>query len=201
MSIATGSVCGDRKRIVWCKTFGSEPNSCRLKPWRRQTLGWGYLYCRKASATEWHSPTWLYRENYVQDTERNETKMRVSVETSGSLLWTIRTRQQEKSWRPQKLSRLHMKSNRIWPFRQSHVQRKVPSPPPTQQAVDCVLNVTAYAQKPNFVFRRNGRFHFNQRGASVQSNTGSRGVRISGSNAVYTMFRGSVKSAGYPLHS
>jgi hypothetical protein len=39
------------------------------------------------------------------------------------------------------------------------------------------------------------------RGASVQSNTGSRGVRISGSNAVYTMFRGSVKSTGYPLHS
>jgi len=38
-------------------------------------------------------------------------------------------------------------------------------------------------------------------GASVQSNTGSRGVRISGSNAGYTMFRGSVKGTGYPLHS
>ena len=38
-------------------------------------------------------------------------------------------------------------------------------------------------------------------GGSVQSNTGSRGVRISGSNAGYTMFRGSVKSTGYPLHS
>jgi len=36
-------------------------------------------------------------------------------------------------------------------------------------------------------------------GASVQSTTGSRGVRISGSNAGYTMFRGSVKSTGYPL--
>ena len=36
--------------------------------------------------------------------------------------------------------------------------------------------------------------------ASVQSTTGSRGVRISGSNAAYTMFRGSVKSIGYPLH-
>jgi len=33
-------------------------------------------------------------------------------------------------------------------------------------------------------------------GASVQSTTGSRGVRISGSNAGYTMFRGSVKSTG-----
>ena len=38
-------------------------------------------------------------------------------------------------------------------------------------------------------------------GASVHSTTGIRGVRISGSNAGYTMFRGSVKSTGYPLHS
>ena len=38
-------------------------------------------------------------------------------------------------------------------------------------------------------------------GASVQSTTGSRGVRISGSNAGYTVFRGSVKGTGYPLHS
>ena len=37
--------------------------------------------------------------------------------------------------------------------------------------------------------------------ASIQSTTGSRGVRISGTNAGYTMFRGSVKSTGYPLHS
>ena len=36
--------------------------------------------------------------------------------------------------------------------------------------------------------------------ASVQSTTGSRGARISGSNAGYTMFRGSVKGNGYPLH-
>ena len=42
---------------------------------------------------------------------------------------------------------------------------------------------------------------FKLAGASVQSTAGSRGVRISGSNAGYTMFRGSVKSTGYPLHS
>ena len=42
---------------------------------------------------------------------------------------------------------------------------------------------------------------FKSAGASVQSTTGSRGVRISGSNAGYTMFRGSVKGNGYPLHS
>ena len=42
---------------------------------------------------------------------------------------------------------------------------------------------------------------FKLAGASVQWTTGSRDVRISGSNAGYTMFRGSVKSSGYPLHS
>jgi len=42
---------------------------------------------------------------------------------------------------------------------------------------------------------------FKSAGASVQSTTGSRGVRISGDNAGYTMFRGSVKGVGYPLHS
>ena len=42
---------------------------------------------------------------------------------------------------------------------------------------------------------------FKSAGASVQSTTGSRGVRISGSNTGYTMFRGSVKGTGYPLHS
>jgi len=41
---------------------------------------------------------------------------------------------------------------------------------------------------------------FKSAGASVQSTTGNRGVRISGSNAGYTMFRGSVKSTGNPLH-
>jgi hypothetical protein len=42
---------------------------------------------------------------------------------------------------------------------------------------------------------------FKSAGASVQSTTGSRGVRISGSNARYTLLRGSVTDTGYPLHS
>jgi len=42
---------------------------------------------------------------------------------------------------------------------------------------------------------------FKSAGTSVQSTTGSRGVRISGSNDGYTMFRGSVKGTGYQLHS
>ena len=37
--------------------------------------------------------------------------------------------------------------------------------------------------------------------ASVQSTIGSWDERISGSSAGYTMFRGSVKSTDYPLHS
>jgi len=47
---------------------------------------------------------------------------------------------------------------------------------------------------------------FKLAGASVQSTTGSRGVRISGSNAGYTVFRGSVKGTvshsirQFPLH-
>ena len=42
-------------------------------------------------------------------------------------------------------------------------------------------------------FVLNGPVHLNRRGASVQSTAGSRGVRISGNNAGYTVFRGSVK--------
>jgi len=39
---------------------------------------------------------------------------------------------------------------------------------------------------------------FKSAGTSVQSTTGSRGVRIGGRNARYTMFRGSAKGTGYP---
>ena len=42
---------------------------------------------------------------------------------------------------------------------------------------------------------------FNSAGISVYSTTGKRVVRISGSNAGCTMFRGSVKGIGYPLPS
>jgi hypothetical protein len=42
---------------------------------------------------------------------------------------------------------------------------------------------------------------FKSVGASVQSTTGSQVVHINGSNAGYTIFRGSVKSTGYSLHS
>ena len=64
----------------------------------------------------------------------------------------------------------------------------------------------AHAQKPDFIFRRNGLVHLNRQGASVQSTTGSRGVRISVSNAGYTTLRGSVRVLTthsirqFPLH-
>jgi len=59
----------------------------------------------------------------------------------------------------------------------------------------------AHAQKPDFVFRAKRTSPFKSARASVQSTTGSRVVRISGSNAGYTMFWGSVKGIGYTLHS
>jgi hypothetical protein len=55
--------------------------------------------------------------------------------------------------------------------------------------------------KPRFLLSAKRTSPFKSVGASVQWTPGSRGVRISGSNAGYTMFRGSVKSTGYPIHS
>jgi hypothetical protein len=70
--------------------------------------------------------------------------------------------------------------------------------PNNEPWLNCVWYVMAHVQKPDFVFRRNGRVHLNrQGGASFQSINGSRGGRISGSNDGYIMFRGSVKSTGY----
>jgi len=74
----------------------------------------------------------------------------------------------------------------------------------TVRWVDCVWNVMAHAQKPDFVFRRNGRVHLNRRGASVQSTTGSRGVRISLQGLYCSckpVFCSHVTVTGYPLHS
>jgi len=67
--------------------------------------------------------------------------------------------------------------------------------------VEASLNVLGQEDKPDLVFRRNRRVQIKSAEVSVQSTTGSRGVRISGSNAGYTVFRGNVKGTGYPLHS
>ena len=75
----------------------------------------------------------------------------------------------------------------------------------------------AHAQKPDFVFRAKRTSPFKsarwvERQPGHLNRPGGRGVSsvdcwpaevcaISGSNAGYTMFRGSVKSTGYPLYS
>jgi len=73
----------------------------------------------------------------------------------------------------------------------------------TIQAVRCRLRLKCDGTRAETKFRLSAErtSPFKSAGVSVQSPTGSRGVRISGCNAGYTMFRCSVKGAGYPLHS
>jgi len=62
----------------------------------------------------------------------------------------------------------------------------------------------AHAQKPDFVFRRNERVHLNRRGRQFSPLLAAEVCALAfivGSNAEYTMFRGSVKETGYPFHS
>jgi len=61
--------------------------------------------------------------------------------------------------------------------------------------VEVSKNVMAHAQKPDLVFRRNGRVHLNRRRRQF-SRLLPLMLRISGSNGGYTMFRGSVKGTG-----
>jgi hypothetical protein len=67
----------------------------------------------------------------------------------------------------------------------------------------CRLRLKCDGTRAETIFRLSakGTSPFKSAGASVQSTTGSRGVRISCINAGYTMFRGSVKSTGYLLRS
>ena len=58
-----------------------------------------------------------------------------------------------------------------------------------------------YAQKLDLVFRAKWTRPFKPAvGRQFSRLLATRGVRISGSNAGYTMFRGSVKGTGYPLN-
>jgi len=62
----------------------------------------------------------------------------------------------------------------------------------------------AHAQKPDFMFRQNGRVHLNRRGRQVSRLLAAEvcaSAFIVGSNAGYTMFGGSVKGTGCPFHS
>jgi len=55
----------------------------------------------------------------------------------------------------------------------------------------------AQTQKPDFVFRRNGRVHLNRRGRQFSRLLAAELC----ASAVYTMFRGSVNGNVYPFHS
>jgi len=70
--------------------------------------------------------------------------------------------------------------------------------------VEASWTVMAHAQKPDFVFRAKRTSPFKSARLGVRQFSrllAAWGVRMSGSNARYTMFRGSVKITGYPLHS
>jgi hypothetical protein len=78
-----------------------------------------------------------------------------------------------------------------------------PEPPAAEANNICRMRLKYDGTRAETRFRLSAKrtSPFKSAGASVQSTTGSRGVRISGINAGYTMFRGSVKSTGYSLHS
>ena len=69
--------------------------------------------------------------------------------------------------------------------------------------VEASWNVMTRTQKPDFVFWWKGRVHLNQRGrqfSRLLAAEVSASALIVGRNAGYTMFQGSEKGTGYPLH-
>ena len=59
----------------------------------------------------------------------------------------------------------------------------------------------AHAQKPDFVFRRNGRVHLNRQGREFSRLLAAVVCATAVVMLDTTKFRGSAKSTGYPLHS
>ena len=78
--------------------------------------------------------------------------------------------------------------------------RSQPSVANTQHRSRVQLKCDGIRAETRFRLSAKRSIPFKSAGTSVQSTTGSRGVSISGSNAGYTMFRGSVKSTGYLLY-
>jgi hypothetical protein len=70
-----------------------------------------------------------------------------------------------------------------------------------QNVVDCVWNVMAHAQKPDLVFRRNGRVHLNRRGRQFSRLLAAEVFASAVVMLDTPCVRGSVKNTGYPLHS
>jgi hypothetical protein len=94
----------------------------------------------------------------------------------------------------------------VWFLKQlhAHLSRQVSSYSGLQHAFPSHrlrLKCDGTRAETRFRFSAKRTSPFKSAGKSVQSTTGSRGVRVSSSNAGYTMFQDSVKSNGYPLHS
>ena len=76
----------------------------------------------------------------------------------------------------------------------------LPLPHLSQHSVRLHLKCDGTCTETRFRLSAKRTSPFKTAGASVQLTTGSQGVGISCGNAGYTMFRGSVKGTGYPLH-
>jgi len=72
--------------------------------------------------------------------------------------------------------------------------------PAQRRFVDCVWNMMAHAQKPDFFFRRNGWVHLNRQGRQF-SRLMATEMCASAVVMLDTPFSEVVKGPGYPLHS
>ena len=88
-------------------------------------------------------------------------------------------------------------AGRMWDYGPSHKQNL------SIHSTSCWLRLKCDGTRAETRFRLSAKrtSQFKSAWASVQSTTGSRGVRISDINAGYTIFPGSAKSTGYALHS
>jgi len=78
---------------------------------------------------------------------------------------------------------------------------KIPVPSTLEEYVRGHLKCDGTRTETRFRLSAKRTSPFKSASTSVLSTAGNRVVRISGSNSRHTMFRCSVKSTGYPLHS
>ena len=102
----------------------------------------------------------------------------------------------KQSYKPSNRARLSEVSSDLEGTHSKHTSNPLPDN-------EAILRLKCDVTRAETTFRLSAKrtSPFKSAGASVQSTTGSQDVRISGSNAGYTMFRGSVKGTGYPIHS
>jgi hypothetical protein len=92
-------------------------------------------------------------------------------------------------------------SSKVSSFSFSIFQKNLYITPVSLFSVDCVCNVMAHAQKPDFVFRRKGRVHLNRQGRQFSRILAAEVWASVVINAGYTIFRDIVKGIGCPLQS